>query len=146
MTKEEKSSPLPCPFCGGEATLSLNAKETKKAKTNIYNAYCLNDNCLVLCVASNFTESGARNAWNTRANPSPVAEEGKQNMGEPHTEPKGEEAKRNECDCLRRPDSEGMPAGENPASPTPSQPSQPAQRAKDETEMAAKYSSSSEEE
>ncbi len=38
-------------------------------------------------------------------------------IGEPHTEPQGEEAKRNECDCLRRPDSEGMPSGLKPDSP-----------------------------
>jgi hypothetical protein len=37
--------------------------------------------------------------------------------GERHTESKDGEAERNECDCLRRPDSEGMPAGLNPASP-----------------------------
>jgi hypothetical protein len=38
-------------------------------------------------------------------------------MGERHTESKDGEAERNECDCLRRPDSEGMPAGLKLASP-----------------------------
>lgn len=39
-------------------------------------------------------------------------------MGELHTVPQGGEEKRNECDCLRRPDSEGIPTGLKPVSPT----------------------------
>lgn len=35
---------------------------------------------------------------------------------------KPKEGKRNECDCLRRPDSEGIPAGEIPASPATTEP------------------------
>src|SRR6185312_14628461 len=41
-------------------------------------------------------------------------------MGERHTESKDGEAERNECDCLRRHDSEGMPVGLNPTSPASS--------------------------
>lgn len=41
-------------------------------------------------------------------------------LGERHTKPNhdGDEVKRNECDCLRRPDSEGIPASLMLASPT----------------------------
>lgn len=57
------------------------------------------------------------------ASPSAAAnDEQPPTTGEQHTEPKGDEAERNECDCLRRPDSEGMPAGSIPASPTNHQP------------------------
>ena len=58
--KPDKSSLLPCPFCGGEATMFSD--------DGLFNIYCDNDFCDVRPgIDTCFSEAEAVEAWNTRA-------------------------------------------------------------------------------